>query len=311
MSENRPLMRLASHLLNRPLATTDFHAQMILAALHSDMNISVIQDLEGNSMDRRQMTAYSAAGRQRADMKRKRRDERKVFMESNGVAIIPVTDTLTKTWGLEPYSGHTGYDGIKMKLWAALEDDDIDAILFDIDSPGGAVSGLFDLVDLIHAANERNGGKLIWCMANEQACSAAYAILTAGDRSFVARTGDVGSVGIVYLHTDAQKKHEMEGLKVTVFRAGRDKMAINPVEDIPESAIAEIDETLGNLRTMFIDTCARNLDHSGKRLAQLTKALTDSEGRTYMGSRARDMKLINDVASEDQVWAQLMKRLGR
>lgn len=311
MSEHRPLIRLAGHLLNRPLAVTATHAQMILAALHNDLNIRVVQDMEGNAMGPARMSTLAAAGRSRADMKRKRRDERKIFAENQGVAIIPVMDTLTKSWGLDPYSGHTGYDGIKAKLWAALEDDDIEAILFDINSPGGAVAGLFDLVDLIHAANLRNGGKLIWCMANEDACSAAYAILTAGDRCFVARTGEVASVGIVYLHTDIQGMHEQEGIKVTVFRAGKDKMAVNPVEDISEEAAARINATIEEMRTLFIDTCARNLDHSGKRLGALTKTLTESEGRTYIGQHARDLKLINDVASEDQVWAQLMKRLGR
>jgi hypothetical protein len=77
---------------------------------------------------------------------------------------------------LRPYSGMTGYDGIRQNFLTALEDPAVRAIVLDIDSPGGEVAGCFDLVDTIYAAR---GEKPIWAILDESAYSAAYAIASA------------------------------------------------------------------------------------------------------------------------------------
>ena len=69
-----------------------------------------------------------------------------------GVAVIPVEGTLVAKLAAPPYSGMTGYDGIRVNFLTALADDTVGAIVLDIDSPGGECSGLFDLVDTIVAA---------------------------------------------------------------------------------------------------------------------------------------------------------------
>ena len=58
--------------------------------------------------------------------------------------------------------------------------------MLDIDSPGGEVSGCFDLVDTIAAAR---GQKPIWSIVDDCACSAAYAIASAADRIILPRDG--------------------------------------------------------------------------------------------------------------------------
>ena len=117
-----------------------------------------------------------------------------------GVAIIPVEGTLVAKLGmLCPYSGMTGYDGIRVNFLTALADDAVRAIVLDIDSPGGECSGLFDLVDTIVAGR---GVKPIRAILTEVAFSAAYAIASAADRISVPRTGGVGSIGVVCMHVD-------------------------------------------------------------------------------------------------------------
>ncbi len=65
-----------------------------------------------------------------------------------GIAVIPVTGTLVAKLGsMRPYSGMTGYDGIRASLSIAMSDPKVKAIAFDMESPGGEVAGCFDLVD--------------------------------------------------------------------------------------------------------------------------------------------------------------------
>jgi ClpP class serine protease len=306
MTNRPPLVHVAQHMLNRPLAVTERHAPVVLSAIRSRLNLNLIYDVEGHPLDAGAMDHIAAAGRNAYDIRSERRSESKIFTEDQGVAIIPITGTLTRTWGLDPYSGMTGYDGIKAKLIAALEDDSIDAILLDIDSPGGAVSGCFDLADLIFASNETNGGKLIWSIANEQMCSAALALGCSADRVFVPRTGEVGSVGVIWVYFNEQESLTQDGIQVRVFRNRKSprKAEGNPYEQMSEEAEARIFDELDEMFEFFVETVAR-----GRGMSK--KSVRDTQGLTYMGRHARDVKFATDVASDDQVWAQLMQRLGR
>lgn len=297
----RPLTRIASQLLNTPLMVTPQHGHMLIAAMRSHLNVKLLEDVEGIQLQVAALDAMAATGLARADT---RRDDRKVFAVQDGVAIIPITGTLTKSWGIEPSSGFTGYDGIKTKLMAAMQDDSIDGVFLDIDSPGGQVAGCFDLVDTIYAVNKRNGGKPIYAIANEQCCSAAFAIGSAADELFVPRTGEVGSVGVIMIHQDVSKAMDEDGVKVTVFRSGAHKAEGNPYEAITDEVAKRIQTTIDGMRELFVETISRNMKLS-------KKVVRETEALTYIGAHARDIGFANAVASEDQAWDALMKRLRR
>ena len=71
------------------------------------------------------------------------------------------------------------YGDIRAHVDAALEDPNVRGLILDIDSPGGTVSGLFDLAE--HNLESRNDEKPMWALANDRATSAAYAIASACD----------------------------------------------------------------------------------------------------------------------------------
>ncbi len=100
----------------------------------------------------------------------------------NDVAIIPIHGLLTKrTEFFSSLMGMTSYDDIFSAISDAIEDEKVERILLDIDSPGGEVGGLFDLVDFIYDIREC---KPIFSVANDYACSAAYAIASATSSYF-------------------------------------------------------------------------------------------------------------------------------
>ena len=80
--------------------------------------------------------------------------ERKPYsITSSGIAIIPVQGTLMKksTW-LSSFSGNSSYERIGAMLETALADRGVQAVVFDIDSPGGETHGAFELSDMIYKA---------------------------------------------------------------------------------------------------------------------------------------------------------------
>ena len=149
---------LAAQIFNRPLAIESGKAQIILAALAGRLGIARVQlpngSLRALAADAEAMTLDELPD-----------DGSSGYQVISGVAVIGVQGTLVqRQLGLRPISGMTGYNAIRLNFVTAIEDPEVRAIAFDIDSPGGDVAGLFDLTDEIYAAR---GRKPVWALLNE------------------------------------------------------------------------------------------------------------------------------------------------
>ncbi|GBQ23120.1 bacteriophage minor capsid protein C [Gluconacetobacter sacchari DSM 12717] len=217
-----------------------------------------------------------------------------------GVAVIPVVGTLVQKLGsLRPYSGMTGYDGVRINFMTALLDADVKAIVLDIDSPGGEVAGCFDLVDLIYA---NRGRKPIWAILNENAFSAAYALASAADRITVPRTGGTGSVGVICMHTDLSRALDKQGVVVTLIRYGARKAEGSELEPLSDGARARMQADIDQMGGLFCDTVARNRD--------IKSTLVRSyEGGTFLGAAGVQAGLADAVRAPSDAFAELLSSL--
>lgn len=69
------------------------------------------------------------------------------------IAVISILGTLVRRTGaMDAASGLTSYASISAQINAAINDSSVDAVLLDIDSPGGEAGGAFDLADEIVSA---------------------------------------------------------------------------------------------------------------------------------------------------------------
>ncbi len=113
----------------------------------------------------------------------------------DGVAIVPVMGPLfTRADMLDQVSGATSYEALARDLQTALDDPTVDAILLNVDSPGGQVHGTAELAQQIWTAG---GVKPIEAYVGGAACSAAYWLASAARRVTVSPTSELGSIGVV------------------------------------------------------------------------------------------------------------------
>lgn len=283
---------LAQRLFNTPLAIAPGKAEVIMAALAERMGISHIARLNtAPLMMEDDDDGYSAPGR----------NGRAGYEIVGGVAIIQVYGTLVQKLGsLRPYSGMTGYDGIRQNFLMALSDPDVKAIMLDIDSPGGEVSGCFDLVDAIYRAR---GKKPVWSILNEAAYSAAYAIASAADRIVVPRTGGVGSIGVIWMHMDWSKALTGAGFKVTFITFGEAKADGHPEIPLSPEALARFQGDIDTMGELFVTTVARNRNISDK-------AVRDTQAATYLGAAGVSQGLADDVMAPDAAFRALLAEIA-
>ena len=220
---------------------------------------------------------------------------------SGKVAVIPIHGTLVRrTSGIEAESGLASYTGIAAQLDAALASPEIAAILLDIDSPGGESGGVFDLADRIRAASEV---KPVWAVANDMAFSAAYALASAATRVFVARTGGVGSIGVIAMHVDQSVKDAQDGVRYTAVFAGERKNDLNPHEPISNEAHAVLKAEVDRIYDLFVETVAR---HRGLD----ADAVRATEAGLFFGPDAVATGLADAVGSLDDALTQLTQSLS-
>jgi signal peptide peptidase SppA len=227
-----------------------------------------------------------------------------VEVTPDGIAIIPVIGTLVARSGyLGAASGLTAYSDIAETIEAAATDPGARAILLDVDSSGGEVGGLFDLVDHIQAIRSQCG-KPIWAVADEAALSAAYAIACTADRIYVTQTGEVGSIGVVAVHRDESGADAQAGLAWTFVHAGAAKVDGNPHQPLSDSARATLQADVDALYGKFTTLVAER-----RRLSP--EAIRATEAAVYRGDQAVAAGLADKVGTLRVALADLGAVLAR
>jgi signal peptide peptidase SppA len=207
----------------------------------------------------------------------------------DGIAVIEIAGTLVHrgAW-IGQSSGLTSYEGIAAQLQAALSDPGVRGIALDIDSFGGEVAGAFDLADRIRAARAQ---KPVHAFVAEHALSAGYVLASQADRIILPRTGAVGSIGVVALHTDMSGALDQKGIAVTMIHAGAHKIDANPYQPLPEAVHDQMQRELEVIRFLFAETVAAG---RGDRLTHAAALAT--EAAVFRGADAIAAGLADDIA---------------
>ncbi|TCK43992.1 protein C [Paraburkholderia sp. BL8N3] len=295
---NNLLPRLAQKLFNTPVAIHPRKAEIVVAAPYDRLGVGHMVRLDGAAVV---PMAYDEWD-QGDDFSSSGKNPRGGYDNVGGVAVIEVQGTLVQKLGcLRPYSGMSGYDGIRQNLFMALSDPDVKAIALDIDSPGGEVAGCFDLVDTIYGLR---GQKPIWSILNESAYSAGYAIASAADRIIVPRTGGVGSIGVICAHVDMSQALTSAGVKVTFITYGDRKADGHSEIALSKEALARFQADIDTMGELFVETVARN-----RNIAAAT--VRDTQAATFMGTQGVALGLADEVAAPDAAFRALMAEITK
>ena len=171
----------------------------------------------------------------------------------------------------------------------------VNHIVIDVDSPGGSVTGVTELATKIRSAR---GIKPITAFASGTMASAAYWISSAADRIVATPSADVGSIGVLALHTDMSGALEQEGIKPTfvVSNGSPHKVEGNPFEALSEDARQQIQADVDEIYEVFIADIAKS-----RGVTKSTVRKDYGQGRVLSASRAKQAGIIDDIATMDYV----------
>ncbi|MGB0899410.1 MAG: S49 family peptidase [Psychrobium sp.] len=215
------------------------------------------------------------------------------MIDRNGVTVISVNGVISRYANLfHAICGGTSAEMLAKDFDKALNDPNVNAIILNIDSPGGEVSGTHELGEMIFNAR---GSKPIHAYISGVGCSAAFWLASACDKIVIDATAIVGSVGVVASMTKKQQEEGQASFEFVSSQSPNKRLDIESKEG--QSVIqSEIDD----LADVFINRVARNLNINRDTVIQ-----DFGRGGTAVGQKAVDKGMAHELGSLENLIKKL------
>lgn len=211
----------------------------------------------------------------------------------NGSAIIPVVGPIFPRANImTQVSGATSVNALAADFSSAMKNPNVKKIIFDIDSPGGEITGISEMANLIY--NSR-GKKPITAYVDGKAASAAYWLASAADEIIISETAMLGSIGVVAALRDTRRADEASGVKKIEFVS-----SVSPNKRVnfeSEESLKKIQTVVDNLGGVMVQSIARN------RGTDAETVLADfGKGGLFVGALAVGQGLADEIGTlEDSI----------
>lgn len=211
---------------------------------------------------------------------------------ADGVAVIPVHGIIGKHLSqLEMDCGGCSLDAVSAALDVHAEDNQIRAVILDINSPGGTVTGLPELT-----AKLRDYPKPVVAFTDSMCCSAALWIAHSTQALYATPSAHVGSVGVYIMLLDASRYFENAGIKHDPVYNGEFKLAGAPFKPLTDAERAmfqrQVDKTADQFRAIIRTGHTVDEQHL--------------QGQVFDGEEATDIGLSDGVVLDLQEVVMLL-----
>lgn len=221
------------------------------------------------------------------------------YQTIDGVAVIEIDGVMAKKMNLfSRISGGSSTQMLSDAVHSAVSDPAVTAILLVIDSPGGAVDGIQELVTAIRSAA---AVKPTAAVADLMA-SAAYWAGSAASKIYASSSlAMIGSIGVVATHVDVSAAQTQRGVKTTEITAGKFKRIASSYSPLSESGQKSIQDQVDYIYNLFLTDVGAHRGVDGTQ--QVHDQMAD--GRMFIGQQAVDAGLVDGIATVSEVIAML------
>lgn len=188
------------------------------------------------------------------------------------------------------------------RLKKIISDDQIKALILNVNSPGGTVVGAEKIYNILRKISAK---KPVVVVMGTLAASGGYLISLGGDY-IVSHNGTItGSIGVIFQSLEVTDLAKTLGITFENFKSGELKAAPNPTEKVTEAVRQAIMSNVYDTYEYFIELV------SLRRNIPLEEVRKIADGRIYSGRQALKLKLVDEVGSEDEAikWLREVKKI--
>jgi protease IV len=177
---------------------------------------------------------------------------------------------------------------IVSQLRLAEKDEQIKAVLLEINSPGGSTTASDILYHEIMEFKERTKVKIVASLM-DVAASGGYYIALPADRIVAHPTTITGSVGVIFVTPKVTGLMEKLGLAVEVNKSGSQKDIGSPFRPSTPEEQNIFQELTDKMGRRFLDLVAKHRGMDQKMLTPISTA------RIYLADEALQLKLVDSI----------------
>jgi protease-4 len=185
-------------------------------------------------------------------------------------------------------------------LRAAFEDEGSQAIVLQINSPGGSPVQAGIINDEIRRLKEKHK-KPVYAVVEESCASAAYYIAVAADEIYVDKASIVGSIGVLMDGFGFTGLMDKLGVERRLMTAGVNKGFLDPFSPQTKQQRAHAQTLLDQIHQQFIQVVR---DGRGKRLKETSELFS---GLFWSGEQAVGLGLADGLGNLDYVAREIVK----
>lgn len=215
------------------------------------------------------------------------------------VAVLPVEGTILPFYGLIDAPLVVTPEMIESFMDAAEKQGNIDAVLVEVNSPGGTPVAAQRIAERL-----RNSTLPVVGVIGDIGASGGYMIAAATDYLIASPMSAVGSIGVTMSYVENSKKNEEEGLTYVQLTTGKFKDSGSPDKAISDEERALFQKDLDSIHKDFINMVAIYRNKSTEDIAAL------ADGSTMVGTRALETGLIDKLGGRVEAKEALARILN-
>lgn len=219
-------------------------------------------------------------------------------IELRGDLVTYISDSSIAEDGSQLYD-ETASDYILAMIEEAESDEEIKAIILEIDSYGGSAVAAEEVAKALKRAK-----KPTVAFVRSAATSAAYWAASGADIIFASALSDIGSIGVTMSYLDNTQKNNKEGLTFNSLSTGKFKDYGSPDKPLTEEEKRLIMRDLEITHNIFIKAVSEN------RNLPIEKVRLLADGSSMPGEMALENGLIDRIGDYYDAQTYLNESIG-
>ena len=210
---------------------------------------------------------------------------------SDKIALITMRGLISTS--ISGSLGETMVDDLKIALQQAVDDKNVKAIVFYVDSPGGEVTASDMIYDAVRRAREK---KPVVIYMGSTAASGGYYVSCAGSWLMANETTITGSIGVIIETLNYQSLLGKIGVQTVVFKSGQFKDILSGSRPMTDEEKAYIQNLVMQTYDKFFNIVATERAIPADQLHAI------ADGRILSGKDALANKLVNQLGQIEDAY---------
>ncbi|MGM0568844.1 MAG: signal peptide peptidase SppA [Elusimicrobiota bacterium] len=206
---------------------------------------------------------------------------------ANKIGVVDVQGEIYFPFSDTGFTPDRGANRVIRTLKKYRENDKIDAVIIRVNSPGGTIGAVQEIVSEVNRV--KKSGKPVVASVADIGASGGYYVASQADKIIANEGSIVGSIGVIMASGDFSELLDNLGIKIETIKSGAHKDAGSFHRPLSAPEKEYLQAMVDDAFDQFVVAVS-----SGRNIS-IQKVREMSQGQIYTGNQAADMDLIDKL----------------